>query len=178
MVASRRPLAPVVAAAAVLSLALWPVQIDRAFGLPAHPLFLHVPVVFVPLLGIAALATAVSRRLDARYGLHVAVFGVVTLIATLLTAGAGEAFREDRERALQPLAQTLADHADAGAALRFTVAILTLALAAALFTRGIPKAVLRDLTVLLAITAIVFTVRAGHLGAKLAWGTESVQQTR
>jgi hypothetical protein len=175
MVASRRPLAPFVAAAAVLSLVLWPVQIDRAFGLPAHPLFLHVPIVFVPLLGLAALATAIASRLDARYGLHVAIFGVVTLIATLLTAGAGEAFREDRERALQPVAKTLADHADAGSALRMTVVILTLALAAALFTRGVVKTILRVLIVLLAITAIGFTIRAGHLGAKLAWGAESIQ---
>ena len=35
---------------AILSLGLWWVEIDSAFGLPAHPLFLHVPVVFVPIL--------------------------------------------------------------------------------------------------------------------------------
>lgn len=178
MTASRSPLAPFVAAAAVLSLVLWPVQIERAFGLPAHPLFLHVPIVFVPLLGLAALATAIRSRLDARYGLHVAIFGVVTLIATLLTAGAGEAFREDRERELQPVATTLADHADAGATLRLTVVLLALALAASLFTRGVLKTALRVLTVLLAITAIGFTVRAGHLGAKLAWGEETIQTFR
>ena len=56
-----------------------------------------------------------------------------------------------------------------------TVVILTLALAAALFTRGVVKTILRVLIVLLAITAIGFTVRAGHLGAKLAWGDETIQ---
>ena len=45
--------------AAVLSLGLWPVEIHSAFGLPAHPLLIHVPVVFVPILGLAALAVIV-----------------------------------------------------------------------------------------------------------------------
>ena len=45
-------------AVALLSLGLWWVEIDNAFGLPAHPLLLHVPVVFVPILALAALALA------------------------------------------------------------------------------------------------------------------------
>ena len=31
------------------------------------------------------------------------------------------------------------------------------------------------LLVLLALTAIFYTVRTGHLGAKLAWGEDAVQ---
>ena len=49
---------------AILSLGLWWVEIDEAFGLPAHPLLLHVPVVFVPILALAALALA-AGKLDA-----------------------------------------------------------------------------------------------------------------
>ncbi len=65
--ASRETRAPqlnvVVAAAAVLSLALRPVEIHRAFGLPAHPLLIHVPVVFIILtaLLIGALFTRARR---------------------------------------------------------------------------------------------------------------------
>jgi hypothetical protein len=157
-----------VAIAAVVSLALWPVEIESAFGLPAHPLLLHVPVVFVPVLGIVAIALATTQRLD-RHRLTIAAFSVVTLIFTLLTAGAGEAFREEREREIEDKA-TLANHADSGSTVRFTVALLTLALVGTLFARR-PHFVLRVVIGLLAATAIFFVIRAGHLGAKLAWGS-------
>src|SRR3954469_13748199 len=114
---ARRPLEPVVAVLAVLSLALWPVEIHRAFGLPAHPLILHVPVIFVPLLGLAAIVAALVPRLGDRHALALAAFAVVTLPATLLTVGAGEAFLETLPggAAHNP---TLQDHADAGEAVR------------------------------------------------------------
>ena len=51
--AGRRPRV-LLAAVAVLCLALWPVEIHTAFGLPAHPLILHVPVVFGLPLSIQA----------------------------------------------------------------------------------------------------------------------------
>jgi uncharacterized membrane protein len=159
-------LARAIAVAAVVSLALWPVQIDTAFGLPAHPLILHVPVVFVPLLGLAAIGAAATTRLRDRHHVALAAFSVVTLIATLLTAGAGKAFLEAREDEIEDKA-TLADHEDAGDALRFTMALLTLALVVAMFRRHV---VLRGAIGLLAATAIFFVIRAGHLGATLAWG--------
>ena len=79
-------------------LPLWFVQIETAFGLPAHPLLLHVPVVFVPILGLAALAVAIRPRFLERVDVPLAAFSVVTLASTLLAAGAGEAFKDDVER--------------------------------------------------------------------------------
>jgi uncharacterized membrane protein len=169
----RRPLEPLVAIAALLALALWPVQIEIAFGLPAHPLLIHVPVVFVPILGVAVLALALWRRHADRFLLPVAAFSVVTMAATLLAAGAGEAFEERLERpGLPPVNPTLQDHEDAGGALRFGVVLLTFVLVAWLFARRRPPAVsivLRVLAVLLAVSALFFVVRTGHLGAKMAW---------
>jgi hypothetical protein len=173
--AVRRPLEPIVAVLAVLVLALWPVEITTAFGLPAHPLILHVPVVFVPLLGVAAIAVAVSRRLSERFALSVAALSVLTLAATLLTVGAGEAFEHEQEAAGARESPLLHDHADAGEALRFTLVLLTFALVASLFARRWPKPAriaLRVMTALLAVTAVGFVIRTGHLGAKMAWGRE------
>jgi uncharacterized membrane protein len=152
-------------AVAVLSLALWPVEIDSAFGLPAHPLLLHVPVVFVPVLGLAALALAAGRLGAQR--LNLAVFSVVTLIATFLTAGAGEALREEREDDIQDKA-TLASHADSGDALRFAMVFLTAALIGSLFARR-NNLVMRMLVALLALHAIFWVIRTGHLGSTLVW---------
>ena len=91
-----------------------------------------MPVVFVPILGVAALALAAGKLDDHR--LTIAVFSVVTLIATFLTAGAGEALREELENDIQDKA-TLASHADSGDALRYAMVFLTAALIGALFAR-------------------------------------------
>jgi uncharacterized membrane protein len=163
---SRRP----VAVAAVLVLVLWPLQIERLFGLPAHPLIIHVPVVFIPILGVAALALALAPR--ERFLLPVAVFSVVTLAVTLLAAGAGEAFQEVREDKIPAdMKDVLQNHEDAGGALRLTMVLLTLLLVAWPFSRrGWLSVVLRVLVGLLALTAVFFVIRTGHLGAELAWG--------
>ena len=41
----------------LLTFALIPIRINTIYsGLPAHPLFLHVPVILIPVVGVAALA--------------------------------------------------------------------------------------------------------------------------
>ena len=99
---SRPPWEAIVAVAAVLAQGLWYLEIRRAFGLPAHPLLIHVPVIFVPVLGVAVIAIAAGKTLFDRFLLPVAAFSVVTMSATILAAGAGEAFKEDREKAMPP----------------------------------------------------------------------------
>ncbi len=164
----RPPWEPIVALAAVLSLALLPVHIHRAFGLPAHPLILHVPVVFIPVLGLAAIAAAIRPSL---HGPLLAGFSVVTLAATLLTLGAGSAFRHDLRSGADNA--TLTSHAQSGQTAAFLVGVLTALLVEAMFARRRGRggrAVLRVLIVLTAVGAVFFVIRTGHLGAKLAWG--------
>ena len=151
-------------AIAVLSLGLWWVEIDEAFGLPAHPLLLHVPVVFVPILTLAALALAAGKLDEHRAG--VAALSTLTLIAVFLTAGAGEALRRDVEDDIQDKA-TLASHADSGDALIYAMLFLTAALLGALYTKHV---VLRVLIAILAIHALFWVIRTGHLGSELVWG--------
>jgi hypothetical protein len=165
----------IVAVAAVVSLALWPVQINEAFGLPAHPLIIHVPVIFIPILGLAVLAVMFNFGWFARYGVLVTAFSVASLAATLLAVGAGEAFKDEREQRFpdMPPDPTLHDHEDAGITVRLIMLILTALLVGLLFGRRLPKAAtmtLRVLAVLFAIGAVVMVVRTGHLGAKMAWG--------
>jgi uncharacterized membrane protein len=157
---------PIIAVAAVLSLAFWFVEIERAFGLPAHPLLIHVPLVFIPILGLAVLAVAATDR----WQVPVAAYSVLTLAATLLAAGAGEAFLETRDQELRS-DPTMQDHADAGDLLRFTVFAITVALVALLFTKpNAARLALRVLLGLLALVAIFYVFRVGHLGAEVAWG--------
>jgi uncharacterized membrane protein len=163
---TRPPWETIVAVAALVAQALWWVEIKMAFGLPAHPLLLHVPVVFVPILGLATLAVASNKRLFERHLLPLAAFSVVTMAATILAAGAGEALREERERDIPAsMRGTLENHADAGDTLRLTMVFLTLVLVAALFTKK--RTALRVVAVLLALVAIFFVIRTGHLGTEL-----------
>ena len=152
-------------AIAVLSLGLWWVEIDSAFGLPAHPLLLHVPVVFVPILALASL-TLTAGKLD-QHRASVAALSVLTLIAVFLTAGAGEALRRDREDEITDKAK-LASHADSGDALIYAMLFLTAALLGALYTKHV---VLRVLIAILAIHALFWVIRTGHLGSELVWNT-------
>jgi hypothetical protein len=76
--------------------ALVPLEIDQIFGLPAHPLFLHVPVIFPPILAVVSILFALRARARQQHGLLWAAFAVVALAATVLAAGAGAAFMDNR----------------------------------------------------------------------------------
>jgi hypothetical protein len=168
-----RDLRPVVVVAAVLSLLLWPVQISSAFGLPAHPLILHLPVVLVPILGIA---TLIALARPDWFGLPLATFAVVTLAATLLTVGAGEAFLDSKPKLQGD--PTMKDHEGAGQTVRFAMVSLTAVLVGLTFAaRGGIGKLLKVLAVIFALTAIGFTIRAGHLGAKLVWDEDGQELT-
>ncbi|MEV5707383.1 DUF2231 domain-containing protein [Actinoallomurus sp. NPDC052274] len=90
-------------ATVVVAVAVAPFELSKLFGLPAHALFLHVPVVLVPILAGVVIALAVRPVWRVRYGLAAGVFGIVTMAATILTAGAGEKLRDERmQRMRQP----------------------------------------------------------------------------
>jgi hypothetical protein len=172
----------------VLCLALIPVEIHRAFGLPAHPLILHVPVILVPLLGLTLLASAVWPAFFRRYALAIGAFTVVTLAGTVLTVGAGEAFRSDRGGGRADEMHRLSEHAESGETLRIVmVLVAAVVLLAVLLSRagegrlarlsGLAASRplwigLRALFAIGAVAAIFFVIRTGHLGAQLTWDRE------
>jgi uncharacterized membrane protein len=165
----------VLLALTVLSLALIPIEIHRAFGLPAHPLLLHVPVILVPLAGLGALALVARPAWIERHGAMVGILAVVATAATILTVGAGQAFRADRGGGPPDELQRLNAHADAAETLRILIVLFTVALLGWLFLHrrrlGGPATIaLRVAVALLAVASIFFVIRTGHLGAKLTWG--------
>jgi hypothetical protein len=71
------------------------------------------------------------------------------------------------------------DHQGAGETVRFTMVFLTAGLLGLLWVRrGAGNVALKVVVVLMAVSAVGFSIRAGHLGAKLAWGDELTQSTR
>lgn len=159
--------------ATALCLALVPIEIHRAFGLPAHPLIIHLPVILVPLVGLAALALMARPAWMVRWGIATGVFAVAANAATILAVGAGEAFRDDRGGGGP---SRLDEHAASGETLRIVMFLFAFALIATLWAHragrltGAPAIAARVIVAALAIAAIFFVIRTGHLGAELTWG--------
>jgi hypothetical protein len=181
---------------AVLSFAVIPIGLTTIYGgLPAHPLFLHVPVIFIPLAAIGGLVVCARPMWMRNWaGAWIGLAGVIALGSLNLTMSAG-----DKLRAALGLygdgpgvAHLINEHAAAAGVLRvFTIAFLavyliTLAVhatspevssgvpvgdrlfAAARRSPAVPLA-LRLLTALLAIGCLVYVFRTGDLGAKAVW---------
>ena len=158
-------------------------NISRIFGLPAHPLFVHLPVVLIPLTGIGAIAMAASVRVRARYGWLVLAVGVVAGLSTQLAIESGQALRHS-----VPQSAALRRHVHIASSIRPLILLLfLLALAVMLIdrrargewpfvrlsgTHATPAPVrvgAAVLTVLVAIGANARLFQIGDSGAKATW---------
>ena len=175
---------------ALLTFALIPIQINTIYsGLPAHPLFLHVPVILIPVAAIGALVLVAWPRLFARHGLWIGLVAVVALGATNLTIGAGHALRNDLNLQGPGI---VAQHASAADRLRIVLIVFTalLLIAVAVFRTAGPRvtgvgpldgvltavrsgtglgAALRAMVAVFAIASLYYVFHTGDLGAKAVW---------
>jgi hypothetical protein len=167
-------------------------EFGTIFGLPAHPLFVHIPVVGIPLMALAVMAYVLVPSKPAWLFWTSGALTVLVTIATVLTAGSGEKLEamlpaEDEGSAL------IHTHAELGEQTEIIVIIFAgLALtylALDWWRRRSPNSSetsthqsvltpgrLRSLVLGLGIAAIiagsvatVWDVRTGHAGAKSSW---------
>jgi uncharacterized membrane protein len=165
-----------------------PIRITTIYsGLPAHPLFVHVPVVLIPTTIVAAIAFVFKREWLSRYGIALALVSIVAMSSIFLTMQAGAALRGELQ--LQGQAATLiSEHSHAAHILAIVYVVFTATLivtfAAQRISGGMPTglgivdellssksvvAVLRVVLVLLAVGAGYMCFRTGDLGAKAVW---------
>jgi hypothetical protein len=165
-----------------------PIRITKVYGgLPAHPLFVHLPVILIPTTVIAALVLLAKPAWLSRYGIALALAAIVAMSSIFLTMQAGAALEHSLHlhgRAAQLISQhSHAAHILAIVYVAFT-AILIVTFAAQRISGGRPTglaiadvplssngllSVLRVLLVLLSLAAGYMTVRTGDLGAKAVW---------
>jgi hypothetical protein len=156
-------------------------------GLPAHPLFVHVPVILIPTAVVAAIVFMGRPDWFGRYGIALALLSIVAMSSIFLTMQAGGALRGELH--LQGRAATLiSEHSQAAniLAIVFTAftAVLIVTFAAYRISGGRPTGLgivdrllssrstftaLRILLVVLALGAGFMTFRTGDLGAKAVW---------
>lgn len=166
-------------------------EISKLFGLPAHPLFVHLPVVLVPLAALGAVLIAVRPAWRRRFGALVAIAAGVGLAGIQLAVGSGE---ELEERVKESAA--LERHEDLAGITRLSVLVFFVAVTAfVVYDRrrrqhaipagpGTPAATPRS-PVLLALAAITVAtsllattavIQSGHTGAKATWTRISQEQ--
>lgn len=87
-------------------------EIQTIFGLPAHPLFVHVSVVLIPLASLLALVLAVRPKWFDRFGIVLVILSGIGAIGGLIAEGSGEALEESVENTVGRSA--LESHAEMG----------------------------------------------------------------
>lgn len=149
---------------------------ERVNGLPAHPLFVHAPVVLVPLAVLGTLAVLARPAWRQRFGPALAVLSVVALVTTLLAVRSGEAF----ERLVGDQVD-VSQHKQLGLTTRWMVALFTLGtLVYVGLDRSrrradqpgggsVPALVVAGLTAAVGLAATVWIIRTGDSGARLVW---------
>lgn len=147
-----------------------------AFGLPLHPLVVHVAVVLLPLAALGLIAAVISTRVRRPYGWLIMVALTIGVGAAIVAKSSGEQLAE-----VEPLPER---HSDLGNLLvRIAIGLVLVAWAWWLLWRrrdrarhgrpSIAERVLGVLTVPLALAAVVFTGLTGHAGAQATWGEEA-----
>jgi len=158
-------------------------RIAKFAGLPAHPLFVHIPVVLIPLVAVGAVAMACSAWVRDRLGWVVLGLAVIAGLSTQLAIGSGQALQEsvqkssalDRHVAIAESIRPLA-------LLLFLVALGVMLVdrrkrGSWLFRAGarqgaLPAAARAGLvavTIVVAITTCVRLYQIGDSGAKATW---------
>ena len=165
-----------------------PIRITTIYsGLPAHPLFVHVPVVLIPTTVVAALVLVAMPKWFSRYGIALAVVSIIAMSSIFLTMQAGAALRAELNLQGQA-AKLISEHSHAAHILAYVyvafTATLIVTFAAQRISGGMPTGLeivdrllspkpvftaLRIVLVLLSIGAGYTCFRTGDLGAKAVW---------
>jgi len=157
------------------------VELSKLFGLPAHPLVVHLPIVLVPLAALGALAIAVVPAWRARFGVLTVAIATVALVGVQLAMGSGEELEDHVDRSA-----ILHRHTELAESLRPMVFVfLVLLVAFVVLDRRRPGWLSRPLLIGLATLTVfsggVSTVRlvqVGHNGARATWHETDMSKRR
>jgi hypothetical protein len=167
------------------------VEISKLFGLPAHPLFVHLPVVLIPLAAVGAVMIAVRPAWRARLGALIVAAAGVGLAGIQLAIGSGEELED-----LVKETEAVERHEDLAGITRLSVLFFFLAVTAfvvydrRLRSRAVPAGPdtiaapqrsraligLAVLTVAASVLATTAVVQSGHTGAQATWERISQEQ--
>jgi uncharacterized membrane protein len=145
-------------------------------GLPLHPLAVHLPVIFIPLLVLATLAYVFLPRYRGRFAWAAVALAVIAPLSALGAKLSGDAFRARLagKGASGNLLSQVDHHRTLGTITVYVVVALGLVVLALVLMRTPARAVSLVLSVLaigLALVSAYYVYRTGDAGARIAWGT-------
>ncbi len=152
-------------------------ELKTLFGLPAHPLLVHIPIVLIPLCAIGAVGMFWKPWRDRLGWATVIVLGV-TGIMTQLAIGSGEALEEasNEREALLKAHTSIAENIRPWLLLFFVFLLAFLlvvrrreAAGRSGSLRDPVLAILFALTIVFAGISVYWVQRIGHTGAKSVW---------
>jgi hypothetical protein len=180
--------------AGVLTFLVVPIQINTVYeGLPAHPLFVHVPVILIPTVAAGGLILVAKPGWFERHSAWLCALTVFALAALNLTMSAGDALRNDLGLyGNSTAANLISRHAAAAGKLRvfmiFFTAAFIVAVALDRQSRGKTTGIgwidslvgsvfsvvrslkpVRIVMGLLAVGCLYFVFLTGDLGARAVW---------
>ncbi len=159
-------------------------EIDQLFGLPAHPLLVHLSVVMVPVAALVAVVFAFRPAWLDRFGWGLVALSGIGALGAILAAGSGEALEETVKRTA-----ALDEHTEMGevaqtVAIVFFFVVLAVVVLRyfarrksasggvwALISSKTGAIMLAGALVISASGAMYTIVQAGHQGAKATWET-------
>jgi uncharacterized membrane protein len=165
-----------------------PIRLTTIYsGLPAHPLFVHVPVIMIPASVLGSLACIARPKWFDRYGVLLCLCAIVAMSSTFLAMQAGGALSSALH--LTGLAAHLISEHSRDAhilAIVFVLftAVLILTFSAHRISAGMPTGLriadtllgsrvnymaLRVVLVVLALVSAFLVYKVGDLGAKAVW---------
>jgi uncharacterized membrane protein len=156
-------------------------------GLPAHPLFVHVPVVLIPATVVAAILFVLRPEWFSRYGIALALVSIVAMSSIFLTMQAGAALRAALNLQGES-GKLISEHSHAAHILAIIYVLFTatviVTFAATRISGAMPTGLaivdrvlsarpvlnaLRVVLVLLSVGTGYMVFRTGDLGAKAVW---------
>ena len=156
---------------------------NEVFGLPAHPLIVHAPVVLLPLALVGVIVILIRPSWRPALIFPTAAIGIIGAFGAILAAQSGE-WLQQRVRETQ----TVSDHQQLGemarnlsilfAGMLFLWALRELVIERKWFAKTpLPKlfapewtaTAIAILTLLIGGLTTAWVVQAGHSGAKAAW---------
>jgi hypothetical protein len=150
----------------------------KFLDLPAHPFFVHGPVVMLPLVTIAALLLALRPSWRARAWAPLTVAVTVMFGTMILAMESGEAF-DEAFKGLAPTKHHI-ELAETTRLLTFGFLLLTLIEAVLVYKRKRSSVEINSSTAslerigafavaLIGVIATIWMIRTGHEGAKAVW---------
>ena len=157
-------------------------EITKLFGLPAHPLLVHAPIVLIPLVSVGAIALAVVPAWRSRFGWLLVGGATAALVSVQLAISSGEGLEPHVQRSAALHRHTeMADSLRPLALLLLVVIVALVVLDRRRRSGGIPTWLPMAVGLVVIAASAITTARLvqiGHNGARASWGDVNMSKAR